>query len=331
MKLAGNSDAGKPQRILPHPRQLTVTYPMANNEDSDSLLVGLADFIVYKLSALTSYDVLQLSHGEPSILAGSGRVLSFEWVNVGGKPFVQATLLHQISNQKLLEKRYPAMNLYESMNVLLDDLLQILENKSIDSNQATIIAENYPADPEVVKLFFRGHYYLFSKGDQDSLKKGIEAFREMSKTYKEWPILYAEMAMSELMLSELAADGTWRTSAEQTFKHLDRMADKPYLPPVVYEAQAMRALYRGERQKAKVWINTALDFRDTWHGEIIRGKLFEMDGKIGQAGDSYTRAYMLKPDKATLLWIKHMAFVTDISKIAPSLSQYPQQAPYSAK
>ena len=86
---------------------------MLQDDGRDSMLVGLADFIVYKLNALTSYDVLQLPHNSPSMLSASGRVLSFEWVNVGGKPFVQAKLLHRISNQKLLEKRYPAMNLYE--------------------------------------------------------------------------------------------------------------------------------------------------------------------------------------------------------------------------
>ena len=319
-RMAAQPDGEAKPGVLPNPRQLTVTYPMLQDDGRDSMLVGLADFIVYKLNALTSYDVLQLPHNAPSMLSASGRVLSFEWVNVGGKPFVQAKLLHRISNQKLLEKRYPAMNLYDSMNVLLEDLLQILENKSIDSQQAAAIAENYPVDPEVVKLFFRGHFYLFSKGDKDSLKKGIRFFREMSKTWKEWPILYAELAMSELMLSELTGDESWRNAAAQTFEQLDRLADKPFLPPVVYEAWAMRALYGGDRKKAMSWINRALNFRDTWHGEIIRGKLYEIDGKTGKAGDSYTRAYMLKPDKVTLLWATHMAFQTDISKVAPSLA-----------
>lgn len=309
-----------PQPLL-NPTRLMVSYSLSENEQQNALLVGLGDFLVYKLNGLTRYDVTQVSHEAPAILAGSGRVLTLAWVKVGGEPFIRLRLKHRISQKELLDKRYPSGKMAISMVQMLNDLLHVLSDRPVDPVLAEATAWNYPSDQANVQRFFDGHYQFF-KGDQDALRKGAKELRQLAKDYPDRPIVFAELAMSELVLSDLSQDPRWRQAAELTFSKLDQLAKQPHLPPVVFEAQAMRALYSGKREHAMEWVDKALAVRDTWHGQVIRGKLAEMAGRLDEAGDAYARAYMLKPDTTTLLWIGKLAFPSDIQRVAPPLAAY---------
>lgn len=307
--------------VLRNPAGLIVSYTLTQDDQQDALLVGLGDFIVYKLNGLTRYDVSQVSHEAPEILDSSGRLIRLRLVQVGGAPFIQLSLINQITQKSMLDKRYPLADMTGSMVLMLEDLLKVLSDKTAAPELVDAVAWNYPSEPANAQRFFNGHYQFY-KGDEAALRKAVVLLRELCKDAPARPILFAELGMSLLILGDMTEEPAWREEAQHLFAELDKLSGQPHLPPVVFEAQAMRALYGGDSGHARELVNRALSERDTWYGQVVRGKLAEVAGRTNEAADAYTRAYLLKPDQITLNWIARLAFPSDIRNVAPALARH---------
>ena len=307
---------------LPNARRIVVEFEPAADERLDARLVGLGSLAAHTLATHTPYEVVQVIHGSRRLeRPNSGRRLVLRVVQVGQQPYLHARLSHLLRGQVLLDKCYPLQLQAASMTALAADLLRALHQRLPASLPGADTADDLPA----TELFYRGHYQFY-KADAASLCEAVNTLDELLARYPARPEVLAILVISLLALSDLADGGQpeaaeRRAAADKAMATLAGQAGSPYFAhPLVGEAQALHALYRGRPRQGQEMIEKVLRTRETWRAQVVHGKLHELSGDLDLAADAYARAWKLKPVPTTLAWIRQLAFATDLAAIVPGLS-----------
>ena len=309
------------QDILPNSRRIAVHIGSTGDERLVALQYGLGSFATHILSVQTPYEVVQFVQpgNDAACCQNSARVLKLGIERVGEGDFLRARFEHRLRAQLLFDKRYPLQDLPGTMSALAADLLQALHYP----RPAEPLAAPPALDPHNSERFFQA-YYQVAKGDAASLRTAHATLAQMTATPAPRTELLALRGIVELVLSNHAGEGMhWLKAADATFAALHRQQDSPYFEyPVVLEARAMHALYQGRQDEGEALIEQSLQQSETWRAQIVRGKLAELAGRLDEAADAYSRAYLLKPDPGTLVWIAGVGFDTDLDEISPLFAAY---------
>ena len=310
------------QDSLPNSRRIAVHIGPTGDERLAALQYGLGSFAAHILSVQTPYEVVQFVQpgNDAACCQNSARVLRLGIERVGEADFLRARFTHRLRAQRLFDKRYPLQDLPGAMSALAADLLQALHYP----RPAEPLAAPPALDPHNSERFFQA-YYQVAKGDAASLRTAHATLAQMTATPAPRTELLALRGSVELVLSNLdAGEGArWLAAADATFAALHRQQDSPYFAyPVVLEARAMHALYRGRQAEGEALIEHSLQQSETWRAQIVRGKLAELAGRLDEAADAYSRAYLLKPDPGTLAWIARVGYDTDLAEVAPLLAEW---------
>lgn len=306
-------------------QRIDVHIESTGDERLTALQYGMGGFAAYILTMRTPYSMTQFMPSDRGAVCclNSARELRLSVERVGEADFLRARFEHRLRGLPLFDKRYPLHPLHGAMSALSADLLQALHYPRPTKPLAAPPAE----DPHNAERFFMA-YYLIAKGDAASLRMAHATLLQMTASHPRADLL-ALRGIIELVLSDLdaGAAGCWLKASDTTFDVLYQQEGTPYFAyPVVFEARAMHALYQGQQAKGRALIEQSLHLRETWSAQIVSGKLAELEGSLDEAADAYSRAYQLKPDAGTLVWITRLGLDTKLSKLAPRLSKLVAQA-----
>ncbi len=306
--------------VLPNTQRIAIHIEPAGDERLTALQYGLGGFAAHILSMRTPYEVTQFvpSGDGANCCQNSARVLRLSVERIGEADFIHARFEHRLRGRSLFDKRYPLLPLHGVMSALSADLLQALHYP----RPAKPLAAPPAKDPHNAELFFLA-YYRIAKGDKVSLRMAHATLLQMTNHPSPRTELLALRGIVELALSDLdTGEGKrWLKASDTTFAMLSQQEDTPYFAyPVVFEARAMHALYLGRQAEGRALVEQSLNLREIWRAQVVRGKLAELDGRLDEAADAYSRAYLLKPDAGTLAWIAHLGFETKLAELAPRLS-----------
>ncbi|TIC83469.1 winged helix-turn-helix domain-containing protein [Crenobacter intestini] len=309
------------QDSLPNTRRIVIHLESTDDERLAALQYGLGGFAAHILTVRTPYEMVQImksGEGPHCRCQSSARVLGLSVERVGGGDFLRARFEHRLRGQLLFDKRYPLYPLDETMSALGADLLVALHYPK----PARPLAEPYADCVPDIESFFRA-YYRMSMGDAASLRMAHATLVQLTARPMPRSDLLALRGIVELALSNLdtGEGGRWLETADATFDILDRQEGAPeFAYPIVLEASAMHALYQGRQAEGVALIEQSLRQSETWHAQIVRGKLAELAGRLDEAADAYSRAYLLKPDPGTLDWIVRVGYDTDLAEVCPLLA-----------
>lgn len=303
---------------LPNPRRIMVVFELTKDERLNAQLVGLGSLAAYTIARYSPYEVVQSIDERSQAIAHSARNLQLRVVRVGQTSYLHALMTHQLREQVLLDKHYPLQLQAAAMTALAGDVLRALHQPVPEKLPGADTA----ADLHATELFYQG-YYRFFKADAASLREAVRLLEEVRARYPTSPEVLAMLATSMLVLGDLATDGEpppKRAEVDAVMAVLAAQSASPHYQNVlVYEARALYALYRGQPQQGLALMEAVLRKRDSWRAQVIRGKLAELAGQLDIAADAYARAWLLSPTSSTLLWIRQLAFKSDLAAVAPGL------------
>lgn len=302
-------EAQKQESIVFYPERISFLV-LDSVPSLNFMAFGLSDFLNYRINSTSEVHSALVFNPDSELLTSVGTLIKGKLFKVENDIFIEVIIHNNIMNKEIFRKTYSLShkNLIYTPENIVRDILPIM-NEVLSDEEQFIAVNRYPTVLPEISWMHQAHYAL-NQSDPDSLLKSVALYEQVLQSYPKLEIAIAEQLIAIKLLRDM---GNKSFSLEDLIAKNKELQEVKTVspPPVFYEAMAVFYFNINDLSVAKFYLNKAVDVRESWLSHVILGKIHESKGHKFKAGQSYAKAYSMKPDSGTLNAIENLLFKTD--------------------
>ncbi|HIF9208354.1 TPA: winged helix-turn-helix domain-containing protein [Photobacterium damselae] len=297
------------ESIVFHPDRMSFLV-LDSEPNLDFMAFGLSDFLNYRINSTSEVHSTLVFNPKSELLTSVGTLIKGKLFKSDDDIFIEVILHNNITGKEIFRKTYSLSykNLIYTPENIVRDILPIM-NEIPNDDEQFIAASRYPTALPEISWMHQAHYAL-NQSDTDSLLKSIALYEQVLQRYPKLEIAISEQLIAIKLLRDMG-DNSFSLEDLLTKNKVLREAKTSTPPPVFYEAKSIFYFNINDLSISDFYLSKAVDVRESWLSNVILGKIHESRGHNFKAGQSYAKAYSMKPDAGTLNAIENLLFKTD--------------------
>ncbi|EKO3578397.1 lysine decarboxylation/transport transcriptional activator CadC [Vibrio metschnikovii] len=283
--------------------------------------IELSDGLVQKLAA----DIAQVSHyrvrlSKARFVAGvlPGKTVTVKIQDQAGHTYLDVEYRNNASGTTLFSRQYPLVlpQIRQVIEKASSELMQALAVPDAE-NKASLLMAAMPENQQALLKLVRAHHYL-NVSQPSSFKEGIRLLEEALQMEPINHYLQAELLVAYYVQTALDPRQSLSVDrANQLTQQLLLAVDQghPLSQPRIFEALALHEIIRDNPLRADAYLQQALSVRESVFGNVLLGKLAELQGDTERASEAYSEAFYMDISLETYLLCENLAFYSNLKSI----------------